>query len=397
MKAFFVQKLQELKKLFFVEIGAFTSLSNHTHLLIRFEHPDKVDADSAIYRWNRYHPKTYQKSRLSETHREYVRGELTDVSFFMKKLNTLMTREYNRRTGSKGTLWERRFRSTVVERGRAMLMAGAYIELNSFRASLVSRPEEYEYSSIWWLKKGNRGDLVSTEILDETLHVSMKQGISDGLKKHLMNPEKASQNKYRRIRSGYITGLYKAYLKYIYEQGSRAPKRELIHGRSGGIRITEAMQKKLDARLGLGDNEADREDGDADGYNGHTDGEGRRELSRGAGLCQTMKNLTMGKYIGSRRGAKQFYAKHVDPGYSKQELRRKHKRRWMNGVSGNEGVWGVFNVSRYKSASASAYTGADADMDMHESGSENERASHKQKENKRGASHDCDPDSSSPT
>ena len=323
MKGFIVQKIKEISEpnLCFASVGGWAVMDNHLHVLVRFKHPDKIDPDSAIHRWNTYHPRTYQKNRLSEENRKYVCQQLTDVSFFMKKLKTLITREYNRITGSVGTLWERRFRSSIVENGKAMLLAAAYIDLNSFRASLVSRPEDYPYSSLWWLKKGNKGDLVSTEILDRYFHVSREIGISDEQKAKLWRPEQ----KYRRIRRQYVKALYKKYLRFVYECGSRPPKRELIKGRTDSIMITEQMQKRLDKNLPGPEQESPP------------------ELQQGVGLCRRLWNFTQGKFIGSRTFARSFYTEHVNPGYTKKREAR-HKSKWVHGLAG--GVWGVFNGSR---------------------------------------------------
>lgn len=321
MKRFFVNTLQSLNYLFEVEIGAWAILGNHLHLLCRFADPRTVDPDSTIYRWNQYHPKTYQKNRSVEEHREYVPRALTDVSFFMKKLKTLITREYNRVNNTVGTLWERRFRSSIVERGRAMLMTAAYIELNSFRASLVARPENYEYSSLYWLKKGNPGDMIATDILDESFHVDVDMGISDKVKRNISKPRN------KKVREKYIKALYEKYLKYVYKRGTRPPNRKLIRGKTDSIRITEQMQEQLDGKLGTDDMKDQ----------GLT-------LEKGAGFCRRMWSFTKGKFIGSRSFANAFYVDHVDPGYVKAERSNRHMSKWLHGMSG--GVWGVFNGSR---------------------------------------------------
>lgn len=46
-----------------------------------------------------------------------------------------------------GTLWEGRYRATVVDNERYLLTVMRYIELNPVRAGLVARPEDYPWSS----------------------------------------------------------------------------------------------------------------------------------------------------------------------------------------------------------------------------------------------------------
>jgi len=72
----------------------------------------------------------------------------------MKRLNLLMTKAYNRYTGKTGTMWQGRFHSTIFERGVSLLTGAAYIELNSFRASMAEKPEDYPYCSLNHLRKG---------------------------------------------------------------------------------------------------------------------------------------------------------------------------------------------------------------------------------------------------
>ncbi|HYD94256.1 MAG TPA: transposase [Noviherbaspirillum sp.] len=47
-----------------------------------------------------------------------------------------------------GTLWQGRYKATVIESDRYFLMCSRYIETNPVRAGLVALPEEYPWSSI---------------------------------------------------------------------------------------------------------------------------------------------------------------------------------------------------------------------------------------------------------
>jgi hypothetical protein len=64
----------------------------------------------------------------------------------MKLLKQRFSQWYNRRTGRKGTLWEERFRSVLVQgRGRALTTIAAYIDLNPVRAGVVTDPKDYRW------------------------------------------------------------------------------------------------------------------------------------------------------------------------------------------------------------------------------------------------------------
>ena len=52
---------------------------------------------------------------------------------------------HNRRQGRKGTLWEERFKSVLVESGQALVTMATYIDLNPVRAGLVEDPKEYRW------------------------------------------------------------------------------------------------------------------------------------------------------------------------------------------------------------------------------------------------------------
>jgi hypothetical protein len=214
MKNYFLELLGKLKNLYYVKYIGFTILNNHYHLLLNFSDPEDVDPAEAMTRWNKYHEETpYTRNPVLQRDRDYVVREVTDVSSFMKRFNMHMTIRFNYMHKTKvGTLWERRFRSSVVEKGAAVALCGAYIELNAFRASLVSKPEDYEYSSLYSIRRESRYSLVDTELLSDALGIDRND----------------------------TSELYQTYLAYIYKAGTRPHKKE-----PDGIVITEKMRKKL--------------------------------------------------------------------------------------------------------------------------------------------------------
>ena len=69
------------------------------------------------------------------------------LSRFMQSLGRRYVRWFNERHARTGTLWEGRFRSTVVDADRYLLACMRYIELNPVRAGLCAAPEHYRWSS----------------------------------------------------------------------------------------------------------------------------------------------------------------------------------------------------------------------------------------------------------
>lgn len=54
---------------------------------------------------------------------------------------------FNRKYKRSGTLWEGRFKTSVVDAGNCLLECSRFIEQKPIQEGLVARPEEYEWSS----------------------------------------------------------------------------------------------------------------------------------------------------------------------------------------------------------------------------------------------------------
>ncbi|MFO6419966.1 REP-associated tyrosine transposase [Hylemonella sp. W303a] len=65
----------------------------------------------------------------------------------MQAVGRRYVRWFNDRHGRSGTLWEGRYRSTVIEAERHLLPCMAYIDLNPVRAGLVAQAADYPWSS----------------------------------------------------------------------------------------------------------------------------------------------------------------------------------------------------------------------------------------------------------
>jgi len=84
--------------------------------------------------------------RVKEIHARFT-GRMHSLSEYMKGLLIRFTRWFNRKHSRKGTLWEERFKSVIVESGTAARTMAAYIDLNPVRAGMVEDPAEYRWSS----------------------------------------------------------------------------------------------------------------------------------------------------------------------------------------------------------------------------------------------------------
>lgn len=138
-------------------------MSNHFHILLEVP-PMPVGGISdeellkrlrAIYSDGAVNPVAKELKEAREkgltTYAEQIHQRYTyrmhNLSEFMKTVLQRMTRWYNLCNQRKGTLWEERYKSVIVESGNAARTMAAYIDLNPVRAGMVSDPAAYRWSS----------------------------------------------------------------------------------------------------------------------------------------------------------------------------------------------------------------------------------------------------------
>jgi len=103
-------KLGEACARFSCRIHAYVLMTNHVHLLIT--------------------PETEQ-----------------GISKVMQSLGRQYVQYYNYRHQRTGTLWEGRYKASLLDTARDLLTCYRYIELNPVRARIVEQPAEYRWSS----------------------------------------------------------------------------------------------------------------------------------------------------------------------------------------------------------------------------------------------------------
>jgi len=70
-----------------------------------------------------------------------------NLSKFMQYLGRKYVPYFNHKYGKTGTLWEGRFKSSLINTDKYLLCCYQYIELNPVRAGMVTHPEDYVWSS----------------------------------------------------------------------------------------------------------------------------------------------------------------------------------------------------------------------------------------------------------
>lgn len=107
---FYLEQLRELCVEHDIQLHAYCLMTNHVHLLVT---PTVGSA----------------------------------VSSLMKHLGQRYVQRINRLYQRSGTLWEGRFKSSLIASEHYMLSCYRYIELNPVRAGMVAHPAEYRWSS----------------------------------------------------------------------------------------------------------------------------------------------------------------------------------------------------------------------------------------------------------
>jgi REP element-mobilizing transposase RayT len=150
-----------------LEVITWTCLDNHYHLLLRV--PNEAEAarlraeiseEALLERMKSAFSREYRaetRRRLEQFRREgkpemaesvlrRLRNQMFDVSAFMHMLKRRFSAWFNQRHGRKGTLWESRFGSVLVEdEPSVVLKMAAYIDLNAVRAGIVKDPKDYRW------------------------------------------------------------------------------------------------------------------------------------------------------------------------------------------------------------------------------------------------------------
>jgi REP element-mobilizing transposase RayT len=175
-REFIVALMRKLDAFLGVRVVTYAVMSNHFHLLV--EEPDReqlppLDRDTLLRRLGFLYDRFTVEAVREELDRATATGNgvweaqilaryerrMGDVSIFMKELKQRFTQWYNRRMGRKGTLWEERFKSVIVESGVAARTMAAYIDLNPVRAGMVKDPADYRWSSYGEaIGGGNKGN-----------------------------------------------------------------------------------------------------------------------------------------------------------------------------------------------------------------------------------------------
>jgi len=106
----YLDKLKDASKQYKVKVHAYVLMTNHVHLFV-------------------------------------TPSDEMSISRMMQSIGRYYVRYINQTYQRTGTLWEGRYKSTLVDSEHYHLVVSRYIELNPVRAGMVAHPAEYPWSS----------------------------------------------------------------------------------------------------------------------------------------------------------------------------------------------------------------------------------------------------------
>ncbi len=163
-KDYLLTLLREVEEFCEVRLLTFCLMSNHFHLLVEVPRPPDPhlrpspermlaklselsghqNLDLVRLRFQAYREGKDDRGMAREMATFHAR--LWNLSHFIRLLKQRFTLWHNHQTGRKGTLWEDRFKSILVDpQGEALITMASYIDLNPVRAGLVSDPKDYPW------------------------------------------------------------------------------------------------------------------------------------------------------------------------------------------------------------------------------------------------------------
>ena len=191
-KEFFRRTMRRLEAFMGVRVLTYCIMSNHWHILLEVPPPGELSDNELHRRIRAFYPKQRGVAILQEYARVLTYAEQTgntagldqwrekyisrmgNLSAFMKELKERFSKWYNRRNNRRGTLWEERFKSVLVENSDHVIATMAtYIELNPVRAGLVEDPRDYRFCGY---AEAVAGGEKARNGIGEILHMHGQQG-----------------------------------------------------------------------------------------------------------------------------------------------------------------------------------------------------------------------------
>ena len=160
-KAVFQKIMRATEAFCGVRVLTYAVMSDHFHLLVEVPGQTEVGEAELVRRMTVLYGRATVagvleqwaewlkngEARLVREQQDKLRQRMDDVSAFVKTLKQRYSMSFNSRHGRRGTLWENRFKSVLVENAESVkATVAAYIDLNPVRAKIVDDPKNYRWS-----------------------------------------------------------------------------------------------------------------------------------------------------------------------------------------------------------------------------------------------------------
>jgi REP element-mobilizing transposase RayT len=163
-KDWIVDRLKLLSQCFSIEIAAYAVMSNHLHVVVRFDPhgSDGLLPHDIARRWLTVYARKHDDAgnpiapsdkEIEEAAKDWSwiatrRRRLGDLGWFMKALKEPIAGRANREDQVTGHFWEGRFHSTALLDHAAVIACMAYVDLNPIRACMARTPETSAHTSV---------------------------------------------------------------------------------------------------------------------------------------------------------------------------------------------------------------------------------------------------------
>lgn len=162
-----------------VRIRAYTVMSNHFHVVVRVTRTGEPIPEEELIcrvkalkgekaarelseRWKEFHAAGYYATLEDEQKR--LCAQMNDISAFIKVFKELFNRWYKKERPYTGSIWDGRFKSTLIEEGRYLATCIKYVIYNPIRAGMVRQVKEYLWS---WSEKGDENEVLLGTVPEE--------------------------------------------------------------------------------------------------------------------------------------------------------------------------------------------------------------------------------------
>ncbi|WFB36550.1 hypothetical protein P3T73_02095 [Kiritimatiellota bacterium B12222] len=236
----------------FSGIGVLTHcvMSNHFHLLLwvpelsDLSHGEILERLKGVWpqekweAWEKLYGKQTPPVQKFMDQKQVER--MGNLASFMRVLKQSFSNWYNHREGCRGTFWEGRYRSVVVEDNPLALMSvAAYIDLNPVRAGMVEDPLDAVWSGYGAACGGDAASREGLKCLIECARGVMPASALLARRLHLNtthSPQQSSeimrQDSEKRAQTDRWPELQKAYRIWLYAKGNAGEHDSSAHSKN---------------------------------------------------------------------------------------------------------------------------------------------------------------------